>query len=136
MRNQVGCQPYATISEEPKRTSQPSLFFIFHIAEMGEFDVFICNWVNSHAAIDKHLESERNFGVNDLSIKQHRDKAAAQKSWHNVMYIIQYKNGKTSVFYLRKKYSTMTIANDSDSKHVIKANSCYCIQQPIQGYCL
>lgn len=25
---------------------------------MGEFDVFICNWVNPHAAIDKHLESE------------------------------------------------------------------------------
>lgn len=58
MRNQVGCQPYAIILEEPKRTSQPSLFLIFHTAEMGEFDVFISNWVNSHAAIDKHLKSE------------------------------------------------------------------------------
>lgn len=66
-----------------------------------------------------------------LSIKQ--DKAAAQKSWHDVMYIIQYKNGKTSVFNLRKKYSTMTVANDMqichyDSKYVIKVNSCYYIQ--------
>lgn len=47
------------------------------------------------------------------------------------MYIIQYQNGKTSVFNLRKKYSTMTVGNDSDSKYVIKANSCYRIQQPI-----
>lgn len=37
------------------------------------------------------------------------------------MHIIQYESGKTSMFNLRKKYSTMTIANDRDSKYVIKA---------------
>lgn len=46
-----------------------------------------------------------------LSLKQ--DKAAAKKSQHNIIDIIQYKNRKTSVFNLRKKYSTMTIAYDS-----------------------
>jgi len=40
------------------------------------------------------------------------------------MHIIPYKNGKASMFNLRKK-SAMTIANDRDNKYVIKANSCY-----------
>lgn len=48
----MGCQPYATIIEERKRISQPSLFLISHTAEMGEVDVFVCNGVNSHVAIN------------------------------------------------------------------------------------
>lgn len=41
-----------------QRISQPSLFLIFHTAEMGEVDVFVCNGVNSYVAIDKYLECE------------------------------------------------------------------------------
>lgn len=42
------------------------LFFISNTAEMGKGDVFLCNWVNSDVAINKHLESKQDFGVNNL----------------------------------------------------------------------